>query len=213
MKSVARLIVILIVAACATSSFLLISQWRSFYLARFAAYDVYSYFDNKDTAQQNFHQLMAYLLPFSSGELSSEFFSREDILHMKDVRNLFNILYLTLFLEVLGILLVLIVNRFTSRSKLEVNLQKLRDAYGYYVILLLVVSVTSVFAWQAVFELFHRLLFPANDYWQLDPASSNLIRYFINPIFQEVFVGYLILNILILIGLNTAIRLNNKSRL
>ncbi len=185
---------VLIVFLCAIGVFLLISQWRTFYLLRFEAYEVYANFEDREVAITQFHQLMNYLAPGSNQNLDSEFFSPEDILHMQDVRVLYNLMYTCL--TVITILL-LIVTALTSRSKLEVKGSSIRSAYLVLVIGLMILGIAAYLVWEPLFDMFHRIVFPYNNYWQLDPASSNLIRYFLNPIFQEIFL----LNVLVHLGI------------
>lgn len=59
-----------------------------------------------------------------------------------------------------------------------------------------VFGLLAAFTWPQSFILFHQILFPQNTYWLLDPASSNLIKFLPNQIFQELGILYLILLII-----------------
>ena len=145
--------------------------------ALFSRYAVYENFSEQKVAQTNFGELLQYI-SFRTGSLSTEFYSYEDILHMRDVRMLFGICYV---IFVVSILLFVFLK--AEKEEKENSLM-----YGSFLSMGIVfLTGVSVFfaGFDKFFISFHKLFF-SNDYWMLDPNSSNLIKFFPSEIFQTL---------------------------
>jgi integral membrane protein (TIGR01906 family) len=115
------------------------------------------------------------------------FFSKEDIYHLIDVRNLYMTIYGTIVVSLMiGILALILVRK----EKLKFLEGVIKIVFLTSLILLIIVVIVLL-TWDTSFILFHKILFPYNTYWSLDPASSNLIKYFIPYFFQVTLAIYL----------------------
>lgn len=153
-------------------------------------FDIYSQFeeDKKPFAEKNFHNIFNYLN--NTEELNKDFFSYEDQIHLKDVKTIVGIYYF-LCLILLFIILIFILNKVYYPEY---------SLYLHGIILLLIIILLANF--ESTFISFHKILF-RNDYWMLDPNSSNLIKYFSDNIFREVsilasFFGIIIHSLIVL---------------
>lgn len=172
-----------------------------YYSQRFDHYGVYSNFDlTKETVNEKFQELSSYLLPWGS-ELDEEFFSTEDLLHLRDVKLILNFIYL---ISTSGFLFVIFNPRFYSQNR-----QGVTRLSRYYLaaIALIFLFVSANFDW--FFTMAHQVVFP-NDYWLLDPVESNLIKFFPQELFYEVFAFIVILNICLHLSFIMIYRLSNE---
>ena len=145
--------------------------------ALFSRYAIYENFSDQDVAHRNFEELLKYI-SFRTGSLSTEFYSAEDILHMKDVRVLFIICYVVFAVSILLFIFL------KAEKEEKENALKFGSilSIGVVVLVGLVVFLSS---FEKFFITFHKIFF-TNDYWMLDPSSSNLIKFFPVEIFQTL---------------------------
>lgn len=136
--------------------------------------------------------------PFNSA-LDPTFFSPEDVMHMGDVRNVFIAIYIVL---TVATLLVLSSTRFlTTTTPLptgQAGPTSLVTISIWFLVLMVIVVLFAVLDWQTFFNLLHQVVFPYNTFWQLDPATSNLIKYLPSEVFQKLTVIYFVLVVVIL---------------
>jgi len=158
---------------------IIITQDKNYFLQKFVEHNVYVNFsEDQSGVQQKFYQIQDYLA-LKTNNLDQQFFSREDLSHLQDVRNIYLIIYF-LTICLVGILII----GFIKTKKELIRALKLSVVIVMVIIILLLLFIIPNF--NNFFLVFHQLLFP-NGYWQLDPASSNLIKYFLNNIFFETF--------------------------
>lgn len=161
------------------------------YTALFNALDVWPRFENPTAAQTEFWQVIQYLLPPWNGGLNENFFSREDILHLHDVR----VIYVILF----GLLITCIAGLIYRNRKGGVNMMSAKVPRKAWVGIVAIAAMILA-TWQTSFVIFHEILFPQNTFWLLDPATSNLIKYFPNGAFQLLFISWLLTAIAVNVG-------------
>lgn len=179
---------------------LFFANYKPFYLTRFEKYDVYSQFPQSsvDEITARFSEVVFYLSPFGQG-LDKEFFSREDVLHMQDVKKIMTFFYL-----LLGSILLLLTVKRDLLKKREFYIQSMKYSGGYIFLSLCMLFIISL-NFDYFFTKAHELVF-SNDFWLLDPITSNLIKLFPQQIFFELFEAVVITNLLfhlsfIMIGL------------
>lgn len=164
---------------------------NNYYTFRYEDVDVYEEFElyqvGKETVTKNSNDLAKYLSPFGN-YLDQDFFSEEDIYHLSDVKNIMTIIYL---LTVVSLLMIL-----TNHNNLKQNNHLLAKYSTYYLLVVILASILISLNFDYFFTKAHELVF-FNDYWLLDPASSNLIKMFPQQLFFEVFVLIIISNILL----------------
>lgn len=173
---------------------ILLSIDKSYFDVAFARYATLQNFAGKYsrielTAQ--FDSVLRFIqFPFNTS-LDPAFFSAEDISHMNDVRTLFEIVHL---IWTLAIIMV----AWGCREWQKI-LRIVRQALLGYLAALSLVGIAAALQWQTTFTTFHKLLFPNNNYWALDPTTSNLIKYLPGNIFQELAAMYYLLIVIELV--------------
>lgn len=162
-----------------------ISYTNIYFYNAFERYEVYNSLSNlsKVEANNKFDEILYYLrLPWQS-EIDREFFSNEDYLHMVDVKNLYIGTHLVAIISLIGL--------FITR---RVNWLSIRNTFITYIIIGSAALIVSL-DFNYFFILFHKLLFPFNDYWILNPQTSNLIKYLPEMIFLELFTIIIIISL------------------
>jgi integral membrane protein (TIGR01906 family) len=168
---------------CLTLPILTLANVQYFFDWRFNYYHVYKGFPTGEAsaAPSQVTTILNYIRPPFTQALDQTFFSTEDILHMEDVRNIFVVLYV-----VFGICSsIIIFNLFKTKQLWIKSVNKLLKVWGIIMAVITLLAGAFLLNWQAMFVLFHQVFFPFNNYWSLDPSSSNLIKYFLPAIFQE----------------------------
>lgn len=173
---------------------ILFANLKEFYLLRFQGYGVYQEFNAyqvpTEIVQNKLFELTNYL-NFGTSELDDDFFSKEDIYHLEDVKKIVASLY---YATVLVLSLFIFLIRKTSNYYKMVTIWL--KSSKIFLIVATIFSVTCLLFFDRFFISAHELVF-TNDYWMLDPKTSNLIKMFPQDIFYEVFViviAFIILN-------------------
>jgi integral membrane protein (TIGR01906 family) len=105
-----------------------------------------------------------------------EFFTEREILHLKDVRDLFRLNYLILSLSL--VLTFSFITLAVFRSSLRLPLAKIALCGGGLTILLIIaISIVSIINFNDFFWQFHIISF-SNDFWILDPEIHHLVQLF-----------------------------------
>ena len=175
----------------------------NYYIYRFEHYGVYEEFKegsiNKETVDSQLQNLIHYLSPYSK-PLDFNFYSNEDILHLYDVKNILNVLYYIYGISIFATYLIL------RYKKKYINFEKINKFCRFYILVTILVFTLVILNFSFLFTLAHEMTF-SNDYWLLDPSSSNLIKFFPQSLFFEVFLLVIITNLLLHISF---IMLSNK---
>jgi integral membrane protein (TIGR01906 family) len=167
---------------------LILANLYPYFYSAFDRYGIYSNFADASSANSKFSEVLDYInFPFNT-ELDPEFFSTEDILHMQDVRNIFIVVNLVFLITLVSSLILF----FIQKPILQKLVQSLSKYVFAFLLLVSLLGIILFFTWNSSFNLFHQVLFPYNNYWQLDPSSSNLIKYLPEQIFQELALLYFI---------------------
>ena len=163
---------------------------------------------NEEVLWEEYYTVLEYIRPPFNTELDSEFFSPEDIYHMQDVRNLFILVWIIFIVSAVCSLL----QKLTWQKKASEKAPKQRKLLPSFIIVSFVIGLLLLVTWDKSFVIFHQLLFPGNDYWQLDPATSSLIKFLPGQIFQELLVIYIVLVVVVEFFTNMSLRGSNKER-
>lgn len=109
-------------------------------------------------------------------------YNGKEILHMEDVKSLFN---LARIIKYIGILIIILGAYYLWKSKALLSLAKTLF-YGIFInyILISIIGVLSFIDFNKYFTYFH-LLFFTNDLWLLDPRTDLLIQ----MLPEEFFIG------------------------
>lgn len=153
--------------------------------------ETYKEFSNIEESKQQFGELFKYIT-FRKAELSTDYYSQEDILHMKDVKSLFVFIYLLLALSLVGSILI----RPIIREKLKA---RIIGSIASTVLAFLVGLSALLFSFDSFSTVFHKIFF-RNDYWLLDPRTSNLIKFFPQENLQMQATFIILLVVLISVG-------------
>lgn len=120
--------------------------------------------------------------------------------HMRDVRNVFTALWLLVFI---GVGTVAFAFRRSRKSDARTEVWRwVRNGARGLAVVIAIIGVFAVFAFDAAFEVFHRLFFSAGTY-DFDPATSKLVQLFPEAFWSEtaIIVGVVIIVVAILTAL------------
>lgn len=180
---------------------LIFSHSSTYYKMRFDNYDVYEEFENysieKDEVDVNIDNLVSHLSIMSSS-LNNDFYSKEDILHLYDVKGILEALYLILPFSMISIF-------WTFNRRIRIDHKLMKNLSRGYIIILLITFIIVYALFDNFFILAHKLTF-SNDYWLLNPETSNLIKFFPQNLFLEVFIITITINFLLHISFIMLIR-------
>ena len=168
----------------------LILNLRTYFFSRFEINSVYEEFSkyliDEVTVKSKFVEVIDYL-HLQTNSLDVNFFSIEDRLHLKDIR----VIIITLY----SILLLSLAITLIRRKEIKDNIKTLTRISTYYLTILTPFLLLINHYYDYFFTLAHRIVF-SNEYWLLDPRTSNLIKMFPQNIFYEIFQIVVISNIL-----------------
>jgi integral membrane protein (TIGR01906 family) len=172
---------------------LFLANTSKYYISRFEHYDVYEDFAkvpvNKVNVDKQFENLILHLSPLSIN-LNKSFYSTEDILHLYDVKNILTVLYSVYFVSLISLI------SFYKSKRDTLNINRAKKFSLFYIVAVTILGPIILFNFDSFFTLIHELSF-SNDYWLLNPKSSNLIKFFPQKLFFEVFVIIIISNLLL----------------
>ena len=150
-----------------TFSLTLIAYNGYFYRAEFEKLQIYEVYDDADLRLDNLLSYLRY-----QEDLSPEYYSRRDIRHMEDVRNL---LSLNVAIMLLSFFLIIKHARLLKKSFLPLGI-----VAGVFLLL----SLAALSGFSELFLLFHKLAF-TNDFWLLNPLQDTLINLFPEQFFLD----------------------------
>ena len=105
-------------------------------------------------------------------------FNQREVLHLKDVKDLFRLNYLVLLVTLIYALAYAGVSLFWRRRKYRRQLARaVVWGSGITLGLMLLLGLGAMLNFEQLFWQFHLISF-ANDFWQLDPARDYLIMLF-----------------------------------
>ena len=138
------------------------------------------------------------LLDYLNGkaELNASWFSEKDILHMKDVKTLYNISFYTMiFIAVFIISTILIMVLYKNHTMFYITRTFNKTLLAFIALIIVLAGVIS-YNFNSFWIKFHQLLF-SNDLWLLSPDESNLIKMVPEEFFISL-ITTIILHILLL---------------
>lgn len=166
--------------------------YKNFYLRENLAPSINT---TDDELINNTTNLLEYLT--NKAELNTTWFSEKDILHMKDVRTLynvsFNLMIFFIIIFILSTILIALVYKNYTMFYITKTFNKILLAF---IILIIVLAGIISYNFNSFWIKFHQLLF-SNDLWLLSPDESNLIKMVPETFFISL-ITTIILHILIL---------------
>ena len=139
------------------------------------------------------------LLNYLNGkaELNTSWFTEKDILHMKDVKTLYNISFYTMifFIAVFIISTILLMVLYKNHTMFYITRTFNKTLLAFVVLIIVLAGVIS-YNFNSFWIKFHQLLF-SNDLWLLSPDESNLIKMVPEEFFISL-ITTIILHILLL---------------
>ena len=148
-----------------------------------------------DELINNTSNLLDYLN--SKAELNTSWFTEKDILHMKDVKTLYNVGFYTMifFIAIFIISTILIMFLYKNYTMFYITRTFNKTLLAFIVLIIVLASIIS-YNFNSFWIRFHQLLF-SNDLWLLSPDESNLIKMVPEEFFISL-ITTIILHILIL---------------
>ena len=159
--------------------------------------DFYKNFYSKENLAPNINtsNLLDYLN--SKAELNTSWFTEKDILHMEDVRTLYNISFYTMiFFIVLFIITTILIIILSKHKTMFYITRTFNKTLLAFIILIIVLAGIISYNFNSFWIKFHQLLF-SNDLWLLSPDESNLIKMVPEEFFISL-ITTIILHILLL---------------
>ncbi len=136
--------------------------------------------------------------------LNKNFYTEREILHLMDIKKLFE------FEKIYGIMTALIVSLLlfilfkTKAFAQGCKILFFGSGYSLAIVGILAIVISSNF--DRLFINFHQLLF-SNNYWQLDPAVDNLINIFPPALFldllKQIFITMILSSIALMVATGT----------
>ena len=148
-----------------------------------------------DELINNTSNLLDYLN--SKAELNTSWFTEKDILHMKDVKTLYNVSFYTMifFIAIFIISTILIMFLYKNYTMFYITRTFNKTLLAFIVLIIVLAGIIS-YNFNSFWIKFHQLLFP-NDLWLLSPDESNLIKMVPEEFFISL-ITTIILHILLL---------------
>ncbi|KXK26403.1 MAG: hypothetical protein TR69_WS6001000406 [candidate division WS6 bacterium OLB20] len=138
-----------------------------------------------------FEQVLAVMHGYGS-DLDPAYYSVEDQLHMRDVAEL------TASAKLVTATSVLLICIYFVRLPSGKRLQQLRRISSVALGITIASAAAVVLLFEPLFIMFHKVFFSTNTFWQLDPATSRLIRFLPQDLFAELVLISVTLSALIL---------------
>ena len=166
--------------------------YKNFYLRENLAPSINT---TDDELINNTTNLLEYLT--NKAELNTTWFSEKDILHMKDVRILYNVSFnLMIFFIIIFILSTILIALVYKNYTMFYITKTFNKTLLAFIILIIVLAGIISYNFTSFWIKFHQLLF-TNDLWLLSPEESNLIKMVPEQFFISL-ITTIILHILIL---------------
>ena len=150
---------------------------------------------SNDELINNTSNLLDYLN--SKAELNTSWFTEKDILHMEDVRTLYNVSFYTMifFIAIFIISTILIMVLYKNHTMFYIT-RTFNKTLLAFIVSIIVLSGIISYNFNSFWIKFHQLLF-SNDLWLLSPDESNLIKMVPEEFFISL-ITTIILHILLL---------------
>ena len=166
--------------------------YKNFYLRENLAPSINT---TDDELINNTTNLLEYLT--NKAELNTTWFSEKDILHMKDVKTLYNVSFNLMILFIIIFILSTILIALVYKNYTIFYITKIfNKTLLAFILLIIVLAGIISYNFNSFWIKFHQLLF-SNDLWLLSPDESNLIKMVPENFFISL-ITTIILHILIL---------------
>ena len=166
--------------------------YKNFYLRENLAPSINT---TDDELINNTTNLLEYLT--NKAELNTTWFSEKDILHMKDVKTLYNVSFnLMIFFIIIFILSTILIALVYKNYAMFYITKTFNKTLLAFILLVIVLAGIISYNFTSFWIKFHQLLF-SNDLWLLSPDESNLIKMVPETFFISL-ITTIILHILIL---------------
>ena len=151
----------------------------AFYQSQFKKLDVYRQFQSSEQAQTVSQNVINFLCCAQS--LNGEFFSKREVAHMQDVKNIISLVRIQFYL-ISGFLIVCLLLLFMLK-RVDLILLALKWGSVLTIISIIFLWLLSISNFDGFFLRFHYLTFK-NDFWLL-PKDSTLIKLFPEKFFAN----------------------------
>ncbi|MBF0714707.1 lipoprotein intramolecular transacylase Lit [Gemelliphila palaticanis] len=129
-------------------------------------------------------------------QLDSNWYSNKDILHMIDVKKLYNFsIYFAILLIILTLISLVITYIIDKDNFLYTPIKIFSKVFIIFFIIIVLLTIIAIQNFNYFWIKFHEIIF-TNDLWLLDPKESNLIKMVPEEFFFELVIK-IIINILI----------------
>jgi integral membrane protein (TIGR01906 family) len=127
-----------------------------------------------------------YEYPDNQGEYR-ELLSEKELIHLYDVKGLMRLDYIVISISLILFAISVLLLIYLDRSRWQMLARAVFRGSSLTVILFVVIVASSVFCFDQLFILFHKLSF-SNDFWILNPATDYLAMMFPGGFFSDVVI-------------------------
>ena len=161
----------------------------------------------------NTENLLAYLKDNTS--LNKNWFSDKDILHMIDVKNLYNVSFKVMTFCLIIFVITTIIIIITKKTKTLLYITKtFNKTLVIFILLIAILAGIIAYNFNSFWIRFHTILF-SNDLWLLSPDESNLIRmvpeeFFISLITRIIIHIFIVFTLLLITNIIVKRKITSK---
>ena len=161
----------------------------------------------------NTENLLAYLKDNTS--LNKNWFSDKDILHMIDVKNLYNVSFKVMTFCLIIFVITTIIIIITKKTKTLLYITKtFNKTLVIFILLIAILAGIIAYNFNSFWIRFHTILF-SNDLWLLSPDESNLIKmvpeeFFINLITRIITHIFIVFTLLLITNIVVKRKITSK---
>ena len=161
----------------------------------------------------NTENLLAYLKDNTS--LNKNWFSDKDILHMIDVKNLYNVGFKVMTFCLIIFVITTIIIIITKKTKTLLYITKtFNKTLVIFILLIAILAGIIAYNFNSFWIRFHTILF-SNDLWLLSPDESNLIKmvpeeFFISLITRIIIHIFIVFTLLLITNIIVKRKITSK---
>ena len=161
----------------------------------------------------NTENLLAYLKDNTS--LNKNWFSDKDILHMIDVKNLYNVSFKVMTFCLIIFVITTIIIIITKKTKTLLYITKtFNKTLVIFILLIAILAGIIAYNFNSFWIRFHTILF-SNDLWLLSPDESNLIKmvpeeFFISLITRIIIHIFIVFTLLLITNIIVKRKITSK---
>lgn len=169
-------------------------------ISNFSGYAEFQYIEEID-------RLHDYLFSFKRDVgLIDKIYSENEVLHMRDVYNIF---FIARVINVISLILSVLIIFFYRKRIYKIDVSR---RWYIFILIPIVIMLPAILDFDKFWILFHKVLF-RNDLWLMDPETSLMINLLPQKVFYLISMGTILMYLFLTIVLNLMFRFFSKKQL